>query len=76
VEEGGLLICGFIFKLEEEGNTALLLHLPASFAEGCVFVSAAFLGCCLVVASAQAALAWFGASAMAFVALSVPPSLI
>jgi hypothetical protein len=44
-----------IFKLEEEENTALLLHLPKVFAETTVFVSASELRCRLVVAIAQAA---------------------
>jgi hypothetical protein len=43
-----------IFKLEEEENTALLLHLPKLFAETTIFCSAAGLGCRLVVATAQA----------------------
>jgi hypothetical protein len=43
-----------IFKLEEEENTALLLHLPKLFAETAVFGSASGLGCRLVVASLQA----------------------
>jgi hypothetical protein len=43
-----------IFKLEEEENTALLLHLPALFAETADFGSVSGLGCWLVVATAQA----------------------
>jgi hypothetical protein len=43
-----------IFKLEEEGNAALLLHLPKVFAENCFFGSALGLGCGLVVAFPQA----------------------
>jgi hypothetical protein len=48
------LLPGFIFKLEEEESTALLLHLPLLIAETAVFGSASVLGCCLVVAIAQA----------------------
>jgi hypothetical protein len=44
------------FKLEEEENTALLLHLPELFAEDCYFKSAYEKRCCLVVAIAQAVL--------------------
>ena len=44
----------FIFKLEEEENTALLLHLPKLFAETAVFGSATGSGCRLVVGFAQA----------------------
>jgi hypothetical protein len=44
----------FIFKLEEEVNTALLLHLLKVFAENCFFGSASGLGCRVVVAIAQA----------------------
>jgi hypothetical protein len=43
------------FKLEEEGNAALLHHLPVLFAETAVFGSASQTGCSLVVATAQAA---------------------
>jgi hypothetical protein len=43
------------FKLEEEGNTALLLLLPKVCAETIIFGSASGLGCRLVVAIAQAA---------------------
>jgi hypothetical protein len=43
-----------IFKLEEEEESALLLHLPKLLAEDCFFASAAGLGCCLVVAAVQA----------------------
>jgi hypothetical protein len=43
----------FNFKLEEEGNAALLLHLLKVFAETTVFGLAAGLGCRLVVAIAQ-----------------------
>jgi hypothetical protein len=46
-----------IFKLEEEENTTLLLHLPTLFTEAPVFVSASGLGCLLVVAFAQGLLA-------------------
>jgi len=42
------------FKLEEEETPSLLLHLPALFADGCIFGSAAGLGCWLVVGVAQA----------------------
>jgi hypothetical protein len=49
-----VLVQVFIFKLEEEGNTALLLHLPKLFAESSVFWFATGLGCRLVVAIAQA----------------------
>jgi hypothetical protein len=42
------------FKLEEEGNAALLLHLPKLFAEAAVFGSASGFCCRLVVAIAQA----------------------
>jgi hypothetical protein len=48
------LVGVLFFKLEEEGNTPLLLHLPKLVAETAVFGSAAGLGCCLVVAIAQA----------------------
>jgi hypothetical protein len=41
------------FKLEEEENTALLLHLPKLVAETVVFCSAFGLGCRLVVATVQ-----------------------
>jgi hypothetical protein len=44
----------FIFKLEEEGNVTLLLHLPKLFAETAVFSSAVGLGCRLVVETPQA----------------------
>jgi hypothetical protein len=44
----------FNFKLEEEENTTLLLHLPKLFAETTVFCSAFGLRCWLVVAFAQA----------------------
>jgi hypothetical protein len=44
----------FIFKLEEEENAALLLHLPKVFAENCFFGSTVGLGCCLVVKTVQA----------------------
>jgi hypothetical protein len=44
----------FIFKLQEEENTTLLLLLPALFAEDCVFSSASGLGCLQVVATPQA----------------------
>jgi hypothetical protein len=58
------LIDFFIFKLEEEGNTALLLLLlPKLFAGGRVFASAAGLRCRLVVETLQAAQAtaiWIG----------------
>jgi hypothetical protein len=37
-------LCVFIFKLEEEGNAALLLHLLKLFAETAVLDSA--LGAC------------------------------
>jgi hypothetical protein len=40
--------------LEEEENTALLLHLPILFAEAAVFDFAVGLGCRVVVAIAQA----------------------
>jgi hypothetical protein len=43
-----------IFKLEEEENAALLLHLPKLFAETAVFGSAFGLGCRVVVAAPQA----------------------
>jgi hypothetical protein len=43
----------FIFKLEEEESTALLLHLLKLYAVDCFFASAAGLGCRLVVAVAQ-----------------------
>jgi hypothetical protein len=42
------------FRLEEEGNTTLLLHLPNLFAETADFGSAVGLGCWLVVATVQA----------------------
>jgi len=42
------------FKLVEEENTALLLHLPQLFAEDCFSGSAVGLGCMLVVATPQA----------------------
>jgi hypothetical protein len=44
-----------IFKLVEEENPALLLHLPKLFAETTDFGSVFSLGCCLVVAAVQAA---------------------
>jgi len=46
-----------IFKLEEEGNTALLHHLPKLFAEDCFFCSAGEKRCCLVVVTVQVCLA-------------------
>jgi hypothetical protein len=42
-----------IFKLEEEENTALLLHLLSLMAETTVFGSASSLGCLLVEATPQ-----------------------
>jgi hypothetical protein len=42
-----------IFKLEEEGNPALLLLLPKLLAETTVSGSAAGLGCWLVVETVQ-----------------------
>jgi hypothetical protein len=45
---------GFIFKLEEEVKSALLLLLPGLYAESAVFELASGLGCMLVVAIAQA----------------------
>jgi hypothetical protein len=45
------------FKLEEEEKPALLLHLPALFAETANFDSASCLGCWLVVAIAQGPIA-------------------
>jgi hypothetical protein len=42
------------FKLEEEGNTSLLLHLPKLLAETAVFGSASWMRCWLVVGFAQA----------------------
>jgi hypothetical protein len=50
----GFKLAFLIFKLEEEVNTALLLHLPKVFAETTFFGSASGLGCCLVVATVQA----------------------
>jgi hypothetical protein len=47
------LVQVFIFKLEEEENSALLLLLPALIAETTVFGSAPALGCWLVVATPQ-----------------------
>jgi hypothetical protein len=47
------LVWALIFKLEEEGNTALLLLLPTLFAETTVLTLAFGLGCRLVVAIAQ-----------------------
>jgi hypothetical protein len=47
------LVRFFNFKLEEEGNTALLLLLPALFAENCFFNSALDMRCRLVVATPQ-----------------------
>jgi hypothetical protein len=44
----------FIFKLEEEVNTALLLLLLKRFAETAVFDSVLWMGCWLVVGVAQA----------------------
>jgi hypothetical protein len=44
----------FIFKLEEEVKSALLLLLPALIAESPFFVSGSGLGCLLVVAFVQA----------------------
>jgi hypothetical protein len=41
------------FKLVEEENAALLLHLPEFFAENCFFVSAFGLGCRVVKATPQ-----------------------
>jgi hypothetical protein len=46
-----------IFKLEEEGNMALLLLLPKLVVKTTVFGSTPALGCWLVVGVAQAALA-------------------
>jgi hypothetical protein len=43
------VFCVYFFKLEEEGNTALLLHLPKLFAETAVIGSTTGLGCRLVV---------------------------
>jgi hypothetical protein len=48
------LLSGLFFKLEEEVNATLLLHLPKLFAETTVFGSASGLGCRLVVAIVQA----------------------
>jgi len=45
-----------IFKLEEEENTALLLHLPKLYAETADFGSAYGSGCRRVVATTQAVL--------------------
>jgi hypothetical protein len=42
-----------IFKLEEEGNTTLLLHLLQLYAETAIFGSASDLGCRLVVKTVQ-----------------------
>jgi hypothetical protein len=50
-----VIFCFFIFKLEEEEMSALLLHLPAFNAESPIFCSASGLGCRLVVGFAQAA---------------------
>jgi hypothetical protein len=47
------IYAGKIFKLEEEGMLALLLHLLKVFAEDCFFGSAFVLGCRLVVATVQ-----------------------
>jgi hypothetical protein len=44
----------FIFKLEEEVKSALLLLLLGLYAESAVFELASGLGCMLVVAIAQA----------------------
>jgi hypothetical protein len=44
-----------IFKLEEEVNMALLLLLPALFAETTVFGSASWMRCRVVVETSQAA---------------------
>jgi hypothetical protein len=41
------------FKLVEEENPALLLHLPKVFVENCFFNSAPALGCWLVEATPQ-----------------------
>jgi hypothetical protein len=43
-----------IFKLEEEGSVALLLHLPEFLLETAVFGLASGLGCRIVVAIVQA----------------------
>jgi hypothetical protein len=48
------LVHVLFFKLEEEKNPALLLHLPKLLAETTVFGSGSGLGCRLVVASPQA----------------------
>jgi hypothetical protein len=45
-----------LFNLEEEGNAALLHHLPGLLVEKAVFGSATGLGCWLVVATVQASL--------------------
>jgi hypothetical protein len=45
-----------LFNLEEEGNTALLHHLPKFYAEKAVSGSAPQMGCWLVVATVQASL--------------------
>jgi hypothetical protein len=54
-----------IFKLEEEGNTALLHHLPVLLAETAFFGSASGLGCVLVVAIVQPAKTENNASSLA-----------
>jgi hypothetical protein len=48
-----ILIAVCIFKLEEEENTALLLHLHKVFVETADFGSATGSGCYLVVATVQ-----------------------
>jgi hypothetical protein len=44
---------GLIFKLEEEGNLALLIHLLKVFAETAVLLAAVVLGCWLVEVTPQ-----------------------
>jgi hypothetical protein len=48
------LVQVLFFKLEEEENPALLLHLPKLFAETAVFGAASLMRCRLVVATVQA----------------------
>jgi hypothetical protein len=47
------LVHVYFFKLEEEGMSALLLHLLQVNAETAIFGSAFGLGCCLVVEIVQ-----------------------
>jgi hypothetical protein len=60
------VVGGFIFRLEEEENAALLHHLLKVNAETTVFCSASGLGCRLVEATVQAADSALGLAANIF----------